>query len=102
MAFRDIPAQPPPLPPHVLRAVGGMPSLTSLDLSRRRADARDLRALAARLPRLETLALHGCPLEADEVAALQRAFPSVNVLKRNHALDAAPELAVLLGTLSIT
>jgi hypothetical protein len=91
-----------PLQQHVLAAVAQMPGLRALDVSRRAVAPAALRELLAALPRLESLCLHGCPLPADEVAALERGHPHVNVLKRHAALDAAPELATLLGSLSIT
>jgi hypothetical protein len=86
----------------VLAAVAQMPGLTSLDISRRAVSGPALRELLEALPRLEAVSLHGCPLPADELADIEAAFPCVNLLKRNAALDASPELATLLGSLSIT
>jgi aminoglycoside phosphotransferase len=85
----------------LLRAIAGLPALASLDLSWRRVDAQQLRALAASLPRLRTLALHGCPLSAEEVVALERAAPAVSVVRRRREPDAAQGLAELLGTLRV-
>ncbi|GBF94798.1 hypothetical protein Rsub_07970 [Raphidocelis subcapitata] len=102
LAPRDASEPPPRLAPHVYAALARMTGLASLDLSRRTVAPDALASLLGALPRLEALALHGCPLAAGEVAELEQAFPAVVVVRRSAALDASPELEALLGSLSIS
>jgi hypothetical protein len=92
----------PALTAPTLAAVGRLSRLTSLDLSRRAAPPGALRDLVGGLPRLETLTLHGAALKAEEVQEVEKAFPAVNVLKRHLAIETAPDLATLVGSLSMT
>lgn len=90
-----------PLPAHVIEALASMTSLTSVDLSRRPVTERQLHELARRLSRLQQLSIHGCPVSPDQVARLEKAYPHINIHKRNLTLENPPELAVALGGLSL-
>jgi len=92
----------PPLTPQTLTALSSLTALTSLDLSRRALPAQSLHALLAHLERLEALSLHGAALKLEEVAGLEKAFPRVSILKRHLAGESAPDLAALVGSLSIS
>lgn len=91
-----------PLPAHVVAAVASMTHLTSLDLSRRPLTERQLHELAKRLPLLRSLTIHGVPISTEQLARLERHHSAVNIHKRNSVLETMPELATLLGSLSIT
>ncbi len=90
------------LPAQLLGALCEMTHLTALDLSRRPAGEEQVDELLRRLPQLHTLTLHGVPIPVEAVARLERRYPHVNIHKRSSVLEATPELATLLGSLSIT
>lgn len=78
----------PPVAAHVLAQIGGMTTLTRLDLSHRLLPCGALASLAAGLPRLRALCLRGAEVGADEVAALERSNPGVSIAWRAAASGA--------------
>jgi hypothetical protein len=90
------------MPCHVVPAIASLTRLTSLDLSRRPFTDRQLHQLAKQLPLLRTMVIHGVPISNEQLARLERHHCSVNIFKSNSVLETMPELANLLGSLSIT
>lgn len=91
-----------PLPSQIVSTLTSMTHLTSLDLSRRALTERQLHEILKKLPLLRSLTIHGVPICNEQVARLERHHPDVNVHKRNSVLETMPELATLLGSLSVT
>lgn len=91
-----------PMPNYFVTALASMTHLTSLDLSRRPLTERQLHELLKRMPLLRTLTIHGVPISNEQLARLERHHPGVNIHKRNSVLETMPELATLLGSLSVT
>eukprot|EP00878_Enallax_costatus_P003223 GHUV01003426.1.p1 GENE.GHUV01003426.1~~GHUV01003426.1.p1 ORF type:complete len:738 (+),score=210.60 GHUV01003426.1:346-2559(+) len=91
-----------PLPSQVVTTLTSMTHLTSLDLSRRPLTERQLHEVLKRLPLLRMLTIHGVPISNEQVSRLERHHPDVNIYKRNSVLETMPELATLLGSLSVT
>lgn len=91
-----------PLPSQLVSTLTAMTHLTSLDLSRRPLTERQLHELLKKLPLLTTLTIHGVPISNEQLARLERHHPEVYIHKRNSVLETMPELATLLGSLSVT